>query len=201
MNQILLMDYGVGNSAKIKQVLEMKSLNVTLVDFKLNKDFENFQTLILPGVGSFDGCMTSLENSGNLNFIKSFALTGKKIIGICAGAQIIFEASEEGQCKGLGLINGNVIANQKTVNTLNVGRKMVEFDDPDYLKFSSDRFYFSHSFQMNPNEKNSIIARTADGIPAVVKENNTYGIQFHPEKSGMLGIDFLSHVILEKTTN
>lgn len=201
MNQILLMDYGVGNSAKIKQVLEMKALNVTVVDFKLEDNFQDYQTLILPGVGSFDGCMKSLEASGNLDFIKQAASLGKRVIGICAGAQIIFESSEEGSCKGLGIIEGNVIANQQTKNVLNVGRKIVKFEDSNYSRFSSDRFYFSHSFQLNPVDKSCILAKTSEGIPAFIKKKNIYCIQFHPEKSGMLGIDFLSDLVLESLVN
>jgi imidazole glycerol phosphate synthase glutamine amidotransferase subunit len=198
MNRVLLMDYGVGNSKKIKQVLEMKSIAVTLADFELSKEFQDFQTLILPGVGSFDGCMESLKESGNLEFVREFALSGKKIVGICAGAQITFERSEEGTSKGLGLINGDVISNLKINHGLNVGRKPVKFADSKYSKFTSNRYYFSHSFQMNPNDKNCILARTSDEIPAFIRSGNIYCIQFHPEKSGMLGIDFLHEIVSEK---
>jgi glutamine amidotransferase len=195
--KIGLVDYGVGNFIKIKQILEQNKIPVIIFD--VNRKFESdlVDTLILPGVGSFDACAKALQMSGNFEKIIQFANSGKKLIGICAGAQLLFERSEEGKESGLGLITGSVIRNNIEIS-LNVGRQLVEFKDHSYMGFTSDRYYFSHNYHMDPIDSEQIKARTKNNIPAFIKAKNITAIQFHPEKSGPIGVKFLLKVTSDK---
>lgn len=156
------------------------------------QDFAGIEKIILPGVGAYQAAMKNLEQFGLITPIKEFAQSGKHILGICLGLQLLFDSSEEfGNCTGLGLIPGKIvkIKNAKILphmgwNNLNI------LNNKDILKNVSQNadVYFVHSYCAQTDIK--YIKATAEygqTIPAVVGNENVFGTQFHPEKSQKWG--------------
>jgi len=196
---IAIVDYGCGNLYSLQC-----SLNFLKLESQITSDPEvikNADKIILPGVGAFGDAIKLLNNSGLAEVVKKEATKGKYILGICLGMQLLFEKSYEyGEHKGLGLIKGEVCplsgyikSNLKIPhmgwNSLNIK----DLSDPifKYVK-QGDFVYYVHSFYAKNCEK-SLLA-TSDyevTVPGLVKNKNVYGAQFHPEKSGDVGLNLL----------
>jgi len=196
---IAIVDYGCGNLYSLQC-----SLNFLKLESQITSDPEvikNADKIILPGVGAFGDAIKLLNNSGLAEVVKKEATKGKYILGICLGMQLLFDKSYEyGEHKGLGLIKGEVCplsgyikSNLKIPhmgwNSLNIK----DLSDPifKYVK-QGDFVYYVHSFYAKNCEK-SLLA-TSDyevTVPGLVKNKNVYGAQFHPEKSGDVGLNLL----------
>jgi len=196
---IAIVDYGCGNLYSLQC-----SLNFLKLESQITSDPEvikNADKIILPGVGAFGDAIKLLNNSGLAEVVKKEATKGKYILGICLGMQLLFDKSYEyGEHKGLGLIKGEVCplsgyikSNLKIPhmgwNSLNIK----DLSDPifKYVK-QGDFVYYVHSFYAKNCEK-SLLA-TSDyevTVPGLVKSKNVYGAQFHPEKSGDVGLNLL----------
>lgn len=166
--------------------------------------------LIIPGVGNFK---QATVNIGLSNESISKVLDDKriKIFGICLGMQLLFTASEEGGSKGLNLINGNIehLNNLGVQKIPNIGWRKVNFKQKEIQDFNDEYFYFVHSYAANPVNKNNIIGSielNGQTITSMVSElpgeiGNYIGCQFHPEKSGEVGLRFLDRILSILDTN
>ena len=161
---------------------------------------ESADDLILPGVGTFDKGIKSLINQDLFDIILHKVNKGTRILGICLGMQMLFNSSEEGNQKGLGLIDGEIIKFNDLNNKIpHMGwnfiiptRKNNYFINQNN---NYDRFYFVHSFYAKCNNNDDILTMTNYGnkFVSAVKKKNIMGVQFHPEKSHRFGINFFKN--------
>lgn len=202
---IAVIDYGVGNLFSL-----LSSLNYVGLDTKLTNNIEeikNSKGIILPGVGAFRDAIGNLEKYGLKEILINEAKNGKPFLGICLGMQMLFEKSYEyGEYEGLGLINGTVeeikkyISKNSDLKIPHMGWNSLiindSFKDDKILKDVNDNeyVYYVHSYFAKTDMKN-IVAYSEYGtkIPGIVKNENVYGMQFHPEKSGDTGLKLLKN--------
>ena len=198
-----IVDYGVGNLFSLKS-----SLNSLNVDCSITADKDKLAScdgIILPGVGAFEDAVNKLKNNGLDIFVKDFVKGGRKILGICLGMQLLFDKSfEYGEHKGLGLIPGDVIP---LVNRIGKGYKIphmgwnsldIRKSDGILSKINNgDYVYYVHSYYAATDAK-YITATSEYGkidVTASVQSGNVYGTQFHPEKSGKVGLEILEQFV------
>ncbi len=196
---IAIVDYGVGNLFSL--VSSFKAIGVEAVVTGDEKEIRKADKIILPGVGAFGDAIEKLRKTGLDKVIIEEANNGKDLLGICLGMQLLFEKSYEyGVHKGLGLIKGSikpiadVIGDELKVP--HIGWNSLEFADNKSKIFkylsNGDFVYFVHSFYGTDCDE-SVIATTNYGaeLTAAVGKGNVYGCQFHPEKSGEVGLNIL----------
>lgn len=196
-----IIDYGVGNIKAFSNIYTQ--LNIPFKIIKNVDDFFDVNKLILPGVGSFDHAMISLQNSGMKEKLDELVLERKlPVIGICVGMQMLAKSSDEGVLQGLGWIDGVVKKFDKSKikngplphmgwNTLNIEKENKIFDNLE----EDPRYYFLHSYYFECNNKEDVIATATYGerFECMVNHDNIYGIQCHPEKSHHNGIQLLKN--------
>lgn len=189
-----IVDYDTGNTLNLK-----KALNYLKIDNQLTADPNEILTadaVILPGVGAFKAAMDELQQRDLIEVLKEVADKKTPILGICLGMQLLFQDSEEyGLNAGLGLIPGHVQSiPDKNLKVPQMGwnqNQLLQKESPFELvdgQFS----YFVHSYYANCDSK-YIVASVDYGveIPSIVQNKNVVGMQFHPEKSGQVGLDLL----------
>ena len=195
---IAIIDYGVGNLFSLRS-----SLNKIGADTVVTADpavISKADKLILPGVGAFADAAKKLRDSGLDQVIKAEAAAGKPIMGICLGMQMLFEKSYEyGEHEGLGLLKGSVVPMEGSIpanlKIPHIGWNALKFQGESklfkYVK-EGDCVYFVHSFYASGCE-DSLIATAEYGkdLTAAVARDNVMGCQFHPEKSGDVGLNIL----------
>ena len=195
---IAIVDYGVGNLFSLKSSLAAISAEVVVTrDANL---LRSARKLILPGVGAFEDAARKLRECGLDTVIKEEAAKGKPILGICLGMQLLFEKSYEfGEHQGLGLIPGSVvpmagfIPDQLKIPHIGWNALRIKKSSPLFRYISEgDCVYFVHSY-FAAHCEDSVIADTEYGqwLTAAVQNNNVFGCQFHPEKSGSVGLNIL----------
>ena len=195
---IAIIDYGVGNLFSLKSSL--KKIGVESCVSADPEVLRQADKLILPGVGAFADAAQKLRQSGLDKVVKEQAALGKPLLGICLGMQMLFEKSYEyGEHDGLGLIKGQVVGMAGIIPSElkipHIGWNSLQMPKPSklfkYIK-PDDYVYFVHSFYAT-NCDESVIATTEYGatLTAAVEKDNIYGCQFHPEKSGGVGLDIL----------
>jgi glutamine amidotransferase len=192
---IVVIDYNVGN---VKSVCN--AFRHIGCEAKLSKEagiIENATGIVLPGVAAFGYAISALGNLAEL--IKNIALSGKPLLGICVGYQMLFESSSEyGRHEGLGLIGGNVGPIPAGRVIPHMGWNLVELPE-DMELFAGlgneKHFYFAHSFCAQVKDTRAKIAYADYGfeLTASVQKKNIYGTQFHPEKSGKTGLKVLKN--------
>ncbi len=196
-----IIDYGLGNINAISNIynkLKVKNIIVNNVE-----DLQKSEKLILPGVGAFDSAMTLLNKSNLIFEIKKQIFENKKkLLGICVGMQIFAADSTEGESLGLKWFDASVKrinpSNQKNLRLPHMGWNSVSIikDDSLFKDLENEEyFYFCHSYYFECKNKINILAETTYGhhFSSVVKNDNVYGIQFHPEKSHDNGIKILNN--------
>ena len=195
---IAIVDYGVGNLFSLHSSL--KAVGAETVVTSDRAVIESAEKIILPGVGAFADAAEKLKNSGLDEVVKAEVKKGKPLMGICLGMQMLFERSfEYGELKGLGLLKGDVLPMKGYIDDSlklpHIGRNALHFvkDNPlfRYCK-EGDFVYFVHSYFADRCE-DSVVATAEYGKPltAAVAKDNVYGCQFHPEKSGEVGLKIL----------
>ncbi|MFC1603999.1 imidazole glycerol phosphate synthase subunit HisH [Planctomycetota bacterium] len=200
---IVVIDYNVGNVKSVCNAFKHIGCEA-----KLSKEaevIENATGIVLPGVAAFGYAMSALGPLAEL--VKSIALSGKPLLGICVGYQMLFESSSEyGRHEGLGLVNGNVGPIPPGRVIPHMGWNMVELTkDMDlFVGLGKEKhFYFAHSFCTEVEDAGAKIAYADYGfeLAASVQKANIYGTQFHPEKSGKTGLKVLKNFydICQKT--
>ena len=200
---IAIVDYNMGNLASVKNAFA-KLGKETVVESNPAK-FLEYDKLILPGVGAFGDAMEHLAQRGMVEAIKEFAASGKPMLGICLGMQLLFESSEEfGEHKGLGLIKGHVKAfnESKFSEPLKVPHmgwnRMFTAKHPLFEGLDENHYlYFVHTFHVTCDNKDDIIGETEYGyrFTSAVAHKNIMGIQPHPEKSHENGLKILENFI------
>jgi glutamine amidotransferase len=210
-NVVTLIDYGVGNLLSVSRALEQVGAEVEITDSP--QRIRNAAKLVLPGVGAFADGMAGLSEKDLVDPIRSFVSSGRPLLGICLGMQLLFEESEEfGIHHGLGLIPGKVsaIPDKGTDGRLH---KIPHIGWNELLPSNrenpwtgtilgsvseGDAVYFVHSFAAAGIESRYCVADGIyDGlrILAVVSNRNVHGCQFHPEKSGKVGLEILKSFV------
>ena len=195
-----IINYGLGNILAYENLLNR--INVDNMVIKSVDDLNKVKKFILPGVGHFDQAINSLESSGLLDNIL-YLVKNKNfpILGICVGMQILADSSEEGKKSGLGLIKGKVkkLKSDKINMILpHLGWNEIKFiDNTDLFKNmkSNSQFYFLHSYYFECSNKSNEIAsfKYGEKFCCAVKQNNIYGVQFHPEKSHSSGVQLIKN--------
>jgi imidazole glycerol-phosphate synthase subunit HisH len=198
-----IVDYGMGNLFSVSKALERLGVPYVISDDQ--EELLKADGIILPGVGAFKDAMALLESTHLKETIMAFVNTGKPLLGICLGMQLLFEDSEEnGRTKGLGLLPGTVVRIPKedlegnTYKVPHMGWNHLKYAKPSILTEGLEEgyVYFVHSYYVHEGAADVTVA-SADyagvPIPAVVSRDNVYGMQFHPEKSGDLGMELLKN--------
>lgn len=198
---IAIIDYGLGNSVSVKNML--RKVGATSQITANPEAIQSADKIILPGVGHFAKGMANLKGSGLDVMIKEEAAKGKPILGICLGAQLLTNHSDEGNVNGLGLIPINTKKFQfddKSLKIPNMGWSEIEMkkEHPLFTGFHErPRFYFVHAYYMETTQPEYIIAEVQYGhrFSAVVENKNVIGMQFHPEKSHKFGMQVFRNFV------
>jgi glutamine amidotransferase len=194
-----LVDYGAGNCASVKRLISKLGYRCRLVN--KHADFEVVSVLFIPGVGAFPSAMDALTRMNLVKAILDFAKSGKPVVGICLGMQLLADSSEElGYTKGLGLIPGKV----KAVSDMDwhIGWNTLECVGECSIISKSDKknFYYNHSYEFQaPKEYIVGVTRSDKPIVSVVRKDNIFGMQFHPEISQISGFKLVRRVLEEFT--
>ena len=198
-----IVDYGVGNLFSLNSSL--KSLGVDCRITSDEKELLNADGIILPGVGAFRDAICKLKNTKLDRLIKDAAADGKNILGICLGMQLLFEKSfEYGEYEGLGMIPGEIVPLTDYItkgykvphmgwNSLDISRSggiLAKTNNGDYV-------YYVHSYFAKTDAKYITATSQYGGInvTGAVQNGNVYGTQFHPEKSGKVGLKMLEQFV------
>jgi glutamine amidotransferase len=197
-----IVDYNMGNLASVINAFEIVGADIA-VESDPSK-LKEYDKLILPGVGAFGDAMEHLKENGMDKAVKEYAKSGKPLLGICLGMQLLFESSEEfGSSQGLGLIEGKVVAFDKSkfdhkLKVPHMGwNEMFQNNNPLFNGLPDEFYlYFVHSFHAVCDDKYAI-GKTYYGYEFVsaVNKENIYGIQPHPEKSHENGLKIIENFI------
>ena len=195
---IAIVDYGVGNLFSLNSSLQMIGAeSVVTADESVLRSADK---ILLPGVGAFEDAARKLRDSGRADLLKELAAEGKPLLGICLGMQMLFEKSYEyGEHEGLGLIPGNVRPIRDVIpadyKIPHIGWNGLHFRQENRLfryVTEGDCVYFVHSFYATDCDDYTVAtAEYGVKLTAAVAKGNVYGCQFHPEKSGNVGLSIL----------
>lgn len=193
---IVIINYGTGNLKSIKNGFSKIGEEAVISDDIY--EMEKADALILPGVGAFGNAMEQLENYNDL--IHDHINTGKPFLGVCLGQQILFTKSEESKgVKGLDVLKGEVLRLPEGLKVPHMGWNNLELKNKCRLLegICNDYMYFVHSYYVKPEEEDIIAATTSYGIdiPAAICKDNVFATQFHPEKSGEIGLNILKNFV------
>ena len=196
---ISLIDSGAGNLHSVYKAFKHIGSNIEIT--KDPKEIKKSSAVVLPGVGAFGAVMDSIRSYKLEEIIIESAKSDKPFLGICVGMQVLFEDGEENpEVKGLGVFKGTVIKFKKAKKIPHTGWNDVTHSS--YKKNGSElfdeKFYFVHSYYVVPQDENIIYGETNydnEIFTSIIKVNNLLAVQFHPEKSGDAGLDFLEEFI------
>jgi len=195
---------GISNHLSVEHAFNKIGYQTIDID-RLNTVKEK-DIVVIPGVGNFKNIMNQLQEKRLDQEFKKIAKNKVKILGICLGMQILFEHSEEGNEKGIGIFEGkvsdlNTRLSGSEFKTPNIGWRPVSFSRISSVeKYDKSSFYFVHQYEVVPKNDDIVFATiNIEGreIVAGVGRDNVYGIQFHPEKSSKKGLAFLSTLMEE----
>ncbi len=183
MRNISLIDFGAGNLHSVYKALKFIGADVEIT--KDVKKIESSDAVVFPGVGAFGAVISSIKKNNLQEIIIKSAKSTKPFLGICIGMQVLFEMSEENPGeKGLSVFKGKVVKFKKAKKIPHIGWNDV----------SGQKFYFVHSYYVLPEDKKIIAGETEyDGekFTSIIKKDNLFAVQFHPEKSGDVGLELL----------
>lgn len=195
---IAVIDYGMGNLKSIENALKL--LKIEAVITKDREIIKKAKAIILPGVGAFKQAMDNLKINDLDKILLQEAKNGKYLLGVCLGMQILFEKGFEGmECEGLGLLKGEIkkIEPKEKVKIPHMGwnKLIINKEDEVIDNLGGDKFiYYVHSFMATEYKDEDLVAYSNYGgvkIPGIFRSKNIIGMQFHPEKSGEVGLSLL----------
>jgi imidazole glycerol-phosphate synthase subunit HisH len=196
-----IIDYGVGNLTSIQNMFKKARVNAEIVNSS-DKILDSTK-LLLPGMGHFDNCMVKIRASGFLDAINKKVHDEKTpILGICVGLQMFMASSEEGAEPGLGWISGETVRFDRNkmgddLKVPNMGWLEVRAvkESQIFTGLDDSRFYFAHSFHVQPPEKSDqlLVANYGYEFTVGIEHGNLIGVQFHPEKSHRFGLKLLEN--------
>lgn len=201
---IAIVDYGVGNLYSVEKAFAKFSDDVILTQ---SADvIDKADKVVLPGVGAFGDCMKNFKASGLMDAVMRAVENNKPVMGICVGLQIMFEGSEESpDIKGLGIFKGMVRKiNAPGLKIPHMGWNSLTINENTHVDINlfknirkSPYVYFVHSYHAMPEDKSIILATSVYGeeITATVGKNNVIATQFHPEKSGDIGLSIIKNFV------
>lgn len=194
---IAIIDYGAGNLQSVKKALDFIGAESVITDDP--ETINACDKILLPGVGSFGDAMASMQEKNLVETVKQNALSGKAFLGICLGLQLLFEESEETPgVKGLGIFKGKIrkFPADMGLKIPHIGWNSLEIKQNDTIFKDipeNSYVYFVHSYYLEAEESDTVAAVTNYGIDfhSAVGRNNIFATQFHPEKSGDVGLQIL----------
>ena len=194
MPKAVIFDYGVGNLLSLKTALEKAGLTATVGTTV--QELKKADAIALPGVGSFTAASSQLGAVKAV--LRQKVEDGTPILGICLGLQLFFQSSEEGPGKGLGFFEGRNVQLPSTVKVPHMGWNTLDIVKPNELFYDiadGSFVYFVHSLYPVPVYKSIVCTKTEYGatFTSAVAQDNIYGTQFHPEKSGDIGLAILKN--------
>jgi glutamine amidotransferase len=199
MVRVAIFDYGAGNLFSLESSIRKNGAEQVTIIKDMNT-LDEFDGLVLPGVGNFDPAIVSLEPFKRT--LERATLGGTPILGICLGMEMFLEKSEEGKLDGLKMLEGYVqMLNKKQVKVPHIGWNNLIITNKSSKLLSGVEdgswVYFVHSYRIVSREKKIIMASTEYGtkFPAVIEKTNLFGTQFHPEKSGGIGEKIIKNFI------
>ena len=195
---VSLVSYGLGNLGSVANMFKRAGAQTRLVSTP--EEVLASDRLLLPGIGAFDEGMGRLRDRGLVEPLREFAASGKPLLGICLGMQLLLDSSEEGESAGLGLIPGRNTRFRESdgVRVPHMGWNLVTLTRADPLVDDlpeGSRFYFVHSYHARPERAQDALAMTDYGgeFVSMVKSGSVAGAQFHPEKSHAFGLAILKN--------
>jgi glutamine amidotransferase len=197
--KIAIFDFGAGNIFNLHQSLLSNGAHSVDIIRSL-KEIENYDGIVLPGVGNFDSAISSMQKDSAL--LNAAVDKGMPILGICLGLEMLFDKSEEGILEGLKVLDGDVLMLPKMkVKVPHIGWNNLRIvnNKSNLLKgIPQDSWvYFVHSYHIEPQDDKLIAAVTDYGskLPVVIERSNLFGTQFHPEKSGKIGAQIMKNFV------
>ncbi|MNI05436.1 Imidazole glycerol phosphate synthase subunit HisH 1 [compost metagenome] len=195
---IAIIDYGMGNLHSVSKAVERLGFEA-----EVTSDPERIlaaEGAILPGVGAFGDAMLHLKESNLEEVVIQYAASGKPLLGICLGMQLLFTRSEEhGDHEGLNLLPGTVVRFRGDYKVPHMGWNQLQFvqDSPLFRDMEQGHVYFVHSYHVKPDRESDLLAVTDyyQPVTAIVGRDNVHGMQFHPEKSGDIGMQLLRNFL------
>lgn len=195
---VSLIDYGVGNLGSVRNMF--KRIGVQTEDLTSPEQLASASRVLLPGVGAFDHGMGALRDNGWVAPIREHVSTGKPLLGICLGMQLLLDSSEEGELPGFGFVPGKVVKFTAApgLRVPHMGWNLAVPTRQNALLQGLEedsRFYFVHSYFASPDNEANTLTVTSYGQPfaSSVIAGNVYGTQFHPEKSHRYGMQLLKN--------
>lgn len=201
---ISILDYGLGNLGSVLNMLKYIRIPARLI--YTPEDIMGAKTILLPGVGAFDAGMKNLKERGLIAPLNEKVIgQDTPVLGICLGAQLLMDSSEEGEEKGLGWIPGNVchfskLIKGRSLRIPHMGWSPAKSNSYLFKDMDEDqRFYYVHSYYLNPQSEANILCMAHYGEDFVggVQKANVIGVQFHPEKSHQYGMQFFKNYYSE----
>ncbi|GAA4864390.1 imidazole glycerol phosphate synthase subunit HisH [Paenibacillus vulneris] len=195
---IAIIDYGMGNLHSVSKAVERLGYEAVITSDE--QQIMAADGAILPGVGAFGDAMEHLRESQLDGVVKRYAESGKPLLGICLGMQLLFSRSEEhGSHEGLNLLPGSVVRFRGSYKVPHMGWNRLQFvqSSPLFKGIEQGHVYFVHSYHVQPEQPSDLLATTDyyQQVTAIVGRNQIYGMQFHPEKSGSTGMKLLGNFL------
>lgn len=199
---VAIIDYGVGNLRSVEKAFHFIGSEAAITSDK--EKILNADRVVLPGVGAFADAMERLEQAGMVEVVKNVISSGKPFLGICLGMQLLFDYSEEGgeKVKGLGILKGSIkqLPRDMGLKVPHMGWNSIKIDSgcPLFKGLPVNPYvYFVHSYYLTAEEKKDVIATTDYGIDfdVAVGPDRVFATQFHPEKSGDIGLQILKNFV------
>ncbi|HEX2032201.1 MAG TPA: imidazole glycerol phosphate synthase subunit HisH [Actinomycetota bacterium] len=199
MARVAILDYGMGNLRSVARAVERAGAEPVVTPDAAA--VARADALVVPGVGAFGACMANLRRAGLEGAIHDFATSGRPLVGVCLGMQVLFDHSEEGDARGLGILEGDVRRLPDGVKVPHMGWNDVRWTaDHPLVRGLADgtRFYFVHSYVCDPAEDVGVgEAEHGRRFAAAVARDNIFAVQFHPEKSGEAGLEIYRNLVKE----
>ena len=193
--KVAVLDHGMGNLRSVGKALEAAGASVSVTADLV--EVEKCDALCVPGQGIFGRCVDNLAERGGEDLVRRWIEAERPFLGICLGMQVLFDSSEEGDRKGLGIIPGQVRRLTGDITVPHIGWNQVGAGDGG----PNDTFYyFDHSFAVYPEDPSVVTGWCDHGgrFAARVETGSILGVQFHPEKSGLDGISLLEEWIEDR---